>query len=99
MQQLKTTLLDLELKRTALLEKFEPDYRPVQEVQKQIEQTIDTITKAENSPDREETTDRNPSYEWLQSELTKSNAELASLHARAAETQSVIRQYRAAAWA
>jgi uncharacterized protein involved in exopolysaccharide biosynthesis len=94
MQQLKTTLLDLELKRTALLEKFKPDYRPVQEVQKQIEQTIDTITKAENSPDREETTDRNPSYEWLQSELTKSNAELASLHARATETLSVIRQYR-----
>jgi uncharacterized protein involved in exopolysaccharide biosynthesis len=94
MQQLKTTLLDLELKRTALLEKFEPDYRPVQEVQKQIEETIDTIAKAQNSPDREETTDRNPSYEWLRSELTKSNAELASLHARAAETQSVIRQYR-----
>jgi uncharacterized protein involved in exopolysaccharide biosynthesis len=94
MQQLKTTLLDLELKRTTLLEKFKPDYRPVQEVQKQIEQTIDTITKAQNSPDREETTDRNPSYEWLQSELTKSNAELATLHARAAETQSVIQQYR-----
>jgi uncharacterized protein involved in exopolysaccharide biosynthesis len=93
-QQLKTTLLDLELKRTGLLEKFKPDYRPVQEVQKQIDQTIDTITKAEKSLDREETTDRNPSYEWLQSELTKSNAELASLHARAAETQSVIRQYR-----
>ena len=94
MQQLKTTLLDLELKRTTLLEKFKPDYRPVQEVQKQIEQTIDTITKAQNSPDREETTDRNPSYEWLQSELTKSNAELATLHARAAETQTVIQQYR-----
>lgn len=95
MQQLKTTLLDLELKRTALLEKFEPSYRPVQEVQKQIEETIATINKAHNSPDREETTDRNPSYEWLRSELTKSNAELASLHARAAETESVIRQYRA----
>jgi uncharacterized protein involved in exopolysaccharide biosynthesis len=94
MQQLKTTLLDLELKRTALLEKFKPDYRPVQEVQKQIEQTIETINKAESSPDREETTDRNPSYEWLQSELTKSNAELASLQARASETLGVIRQYR-----
>jgi uncharacterized protein involved in exopolysaccharide biosynthesis len=94
MQQLKTTLLDLELKRTALLEKFKPDYRPVQEVQKQIEQTIATITKAENSPAREETTDRNPSYEWLRAELTKSNAELASLHARASETLSVIQQYR-----
>src|SRR5579862_3095058 len=58
MQQLKTTLLDLELKRTGLLEKFEPDYRPVQEVQKQIEETIDTINKAHNSPDREETTNQ-----------------------------------------
>ena len=28
MQQLKTTLLELELKRTGLLERFEPDYRP-----------------------------------------------------------------------
>ncbi len=94
MQQLKTTLLDLELKRTGLLEKFEPDYRPVQEVQKQIDQTIDTIAKAEKAPDREETTDRNPSYEWLRAELTKSNAELATLRARAAETLSVIQQYR-----
>ncbi len=94
LQQLKTTLLDLELKRTALLEKFEPDYRPLQELQKQIVQTIDTITKAEKSPDREETTDRNPSYEWLRAELTKSNADLATLHARASGTLSVIRQYR-----
>jgi uncharacterized protein involved in exopolysaccharide biosynthesis len=95
MQQLKTTLLDLELKRTGLLEKFEPDYRPVQELQKQIDQTIATINKAESSPDREETTDRNPSYEWLRAELTKSNADLATLQARAAGTQSVIQQYRA----
>jgi uncharacterized protein involved in exopolysaccharide biosynthesis len=94
MQQLKSTLLELELKRTALLGTFKPDYRPVQEVQKQIEETKETIAKAEKSPDREETTDRNPSYEWLQAELTKSNAELASLQARAAETQGVIRKYR-----
>jgi uncharacterized protein involved in exopolysaccharide biosynthesis len=94
LQQLKTTLLDLQLKRTALLEKFKPDYRPVQEVQKQIDETAETIAQAENSPQREETTDRNPSYEWLQAELTKSSAELASLQARAAETQSVVRQYR-----
>ena len=57
-------------------------------------QTLDAIAKAEKSPVRDETTDRNPSYEWLRSELTKSNADLASLHARATETQSVIGQYR-----
>lgn len=95
MQQLKTTLLELQLKRTALLEKFKPDYKPVREVQKQIDETIDTINKAQNSPAIEETKDRNPSYEWLQAELTKSNAELATLHARADETLGVIRQYRA----
>jgi len=95
MQQLKTTLLNLELKRTELLERFEPDYRPVQEVQQQIQQTLDAISQAEKSPVREETTDRNPSYDWLRSELTKSGAELASLHARAAETLRVIRQYQA----
>jgi uncharacterized protein involved in exopolysaccharide biosynthesis len=94
MQQLRSTLLELELKRTALLEKFKPDYRPVQEVEKQIAETRETIAGAEKTPDREETTDRNPSYEWLQSERTKSNAELASLQARGAETQSVMRQYR-----
>ncbi len=95
MQQLKSTLLELQLKRTSLLEKFEPSYRPVQEVQKQIDDATAAINKAESSPDRDETTDRNPSYEWLQSELTKSSAELASLHARAAETENVIKQYRA----
>jgi uncharacterized protein involved in exopolysaccharide biosynthesis len=94
MQQLKTTLLNLELKRTALLENFEPDYRPVQEVQQEIQQTLDSIAKAQDSPDRDQTTDRNPSYDWLRSELVKSNADLATLHARAAETSSVIHEYR-----
>jgi uncharacterized protein involved in exopolysaccharide biosynthesis len=94
-EQLKTTLLNLEMKRTELLTKFEPSYRPVQEVQAQIEETLDAIGKEYKLPVREETTDRNPSYEWLRSELTKSNAELASLHARASATQEVIRQYRA----
>jgi uncharacterized protein involved in exopolysaccharide biosynthesis len=94
MEQLKTTLLNLELKRTELLEKFQPDYRPVQEVQQQIQQTLDAIAKAEKSPVRDETTDRNPSYDWLRSELTKSSADLATLHARASETLSVIHQYK-----
>ena len=94
MEQLKNTLLNLELKRTELLDKFEPDYRPVQDVQHQIDQTLDAIAKAEKSPVREETTDRNPSYDWLRSELTKSSADLASLHARATETLKVIHQYR-----
>jgi len=94
-QQLKTTLLNLELKRTELSTRFQPEYPPLQEVTKQIEQTTEAIQQADKSPHREETSDRNPSYDWLQAEFTKSAAELATLQARSVETQNVIREYRA----
>ncbi len=95
MQQLRSTLLTLQLKRTELLDKFEPGYRPVQEVQRQIAETLEAISKAEKQPVKEQTTERNPSFEWLQSELTKSNAELAGLHARANATKDVMGDYKA----
>ena len=94
MQQLRSTLLTLQLKRTELLDKYEPSYRPVQEVQRQIDETLDAISKAEKLPVKEQTAERNPSYEWLQSELIKSSAELASLQARAGATLDVMSQYR-----
>jgi uncharacterized protein involved in exopolysaccharide biosynthesis len=94
MQQLRSTLLTLQLKRSELLDKYQPSYRPVQEVQQQIDETLDAISKAEKLPVKEQTTERNPSYEWLQSELTKSSPELASLHARASATLDVMGHYR-----
>ena len=39
MEQLKSTLLNLQLKRTELLQKFDPSYRLVQEVDTEIKQT------------------------------------------------------------
>ncbi len=39
MQQMKSTLLNLQLKRTELLQKFDPSYRLVQEVDTEIKQT------------------------------------------------------------
>jgi uncharacterized protein involved in exopolysaccharide biosynthesis len=94
MEKMKTTLLDLELKRTDLLTKFEPTYRPVQEVEQQIAQTKAAIAAAEKAPLRDETTDRDPTYEALRSELAKSQTDLASLEARAAATASLVRSYK-----
>jgi uncharacterized protein involved in exopolysaccharide biosynthesis len=94
MQNMKSRLLELELKRTELLAKFEPTYRPVQEVQEQIAQTRSAIAAAEKAPLRDETTDRDPTYEALRSELAKSKTELAATQARAAATSSLIRTYR-----
>jgi len=94
LQQLESTLLTLELKRTDLLSKFDPSYRPVQEVETEIAQTRSAIAAAENQPLRDETTDQDLTFEWLQGELAKARAELAALEARAASTERIVRDYR-----
>jgi uncharacterized protein involved in exopolysaccharide biosynthesis len=93
MGQLKFTLLNLELKRTELLEKFEPTYRLVKEVDTQIEQTRAAIEAAEKSQLREETTNRNPTYEWVDSELAKTRSELAAQQARAEVLTRTVKSY------
>jgi uncharacterized protein involved in exopolysaccharide biosynthesis len=95
--QLKPSLLTLELKRIELLGKFDPSYRPVQEVEAQIAQNRAAIAAEEKAPIHEETTDRNPTYQWLDGELAKARADLASLQARAAATADSVRAYHASA--
>jgi uncharacterized protein involved in exopolysaccharide biosynthesis len=95
MQHLKSTLLELELRHSDLLTKFEPTYRPVQEVEQQIAQARDAIAAAEKAPLRDETTDTDPTYEALRAELAKANTELAALQARATATEDMVRSYRA----
>jgi len=94
MERMKSTLLELELKRTNLLTKFEPTYRPVQEVEQQIAQTRAAIEAAEKAPLRDEITDRDPTYEALKSELAKAQTNLAGLEARATATSSLVRTYK-----
>src|SRR5260370_9349701 len=49
MQNMKSKLLELELKRTELLAKFTPPYRPVQKGEEQIAQTPAAIEAAEKA--------------------------------------------------
>jgi uncharacterized protein involved in exopolysaccharide biosynthesis len=93
MGQLKFTLLNLELKRTELLQKFEPTYRLVKEVDTELEQTRAAILAAEKSQLREETTNRNPTYEWVDSELARARSELAAEQARAEALSRTLRSY------
>jgi uncharacterized protein involved in exopolysaccharide biosynthesis len=97
LQQLKSSLLTLELQRTELLNKFEPSYRPVQQVEAQIAQARAAIAAEEKAPVREETTDRNPTYQWVDEELAKARADLASYQAQAAATTRIVRDYRSSA--
>ncbi len=79
---LQAKLLELELKRTELLTRYEPSYRLVQEVQQQIDQAKAAIAAERLAPVHEETTEKDPNYEWAKSELEKAQVELSALRAR-----------------
>jgi uncharacterized protein involved in exopolysaccharide biosynthesis len=92
--QLKSTLLNLELKRTDLLSKFAPTYPLVQAVDQQIAETKSAISAEESKPIREETSDRDPTYQWVKEELTKSESDLSGLQSRASSAAAIAAQYR-----
>jgi uncharacterized protein involved in exopolysaccharide biosynthesis len=94
LQGLKNTLMGLELKRTELLTKYQPTYALVQEIDKQIANTHASIAAEESAPIREETTDRNPTYGWINEELAKAKAEDSGLQARAAALQAIVSRYK-----
>ena len=94
LEQLKATLLNLELRRTELLAKFEPSYRPVQEIEQQIAQTRAALAAEEQQPVKEETTDNNPTQDWIQTELAKSRADRATLHSQADYLAKVVQAYQ-----
>jgi uncharacterized protein involved in exopolysaccharide biosynthesis len=94
---LKASLLDLQLKRTQLLTKFEPSHRLVQEVGQQIAQTQAAISAEDRAPLRDETTDKNTNYEWAKGELQKAQVQLKALEARQGATGAQTVAYRAIA--
>ena len=93
-QQLKGTLLNLELKRTELLTKYEPTYRLVQEVDQQIADTKSSIAAEEAKPDQDVTMDQNPTYLTLKTELARAQADLEGLQARASAARSAAEAYQ-----
>jgi len=94
LQQMKSTLLTLELKQTELLSKFDPSFRPVQEVEKEIGKTRAAIETEKGAPLRDETMDRDPTHEWVRAELVKAQAELSGLRARASADKATLARYR-----
>ncbi len=87
LKALKSSLLDLQLKRTQLLTKFEPNHRLVAEVDQQIAQAQTAIVAESLSPVRDETTDKNANYEWAKSELQRAQVQEKALHAARSSQQ------------
>jgi len=97
MQQLKSSLVNLELQHTDLTHKYAPTDRQVKEVEQQIEQVKTTIAAQEKAPVKEETTNENPTFALVREELVKARAELASMKALSSSYTKVGAEYQSSA--
>jgi uncharacterized protein involved in exopolysaccharide biosynthesis len=94
LEKMKTHLLELQLKRTELLSRFEPSYRLVQEVEKEIADTQGSIGAEALTPLRDETTDKDPNYEWARMEMEKAQVQRDGLRARQSDASTQLASLR-----
>jgi uncharacterized protein involved in exopolysaccharide biosynthesis len=91
LDQLQSTLLAAQLKRTQLLMKYDPSYPLVKEVEEEIGQTKAAIANAEEAKYVNKTTDRDPTFEYLRQDRARTEADLASEEATASALVTTIR--------
>jgi uncharacterized protein involved in exopolysaccharide biosynthesis len=92
--QLKSSILGLEVKHAEMLRKFAPTYPPAVEIEQELNQSRAALARAEQSPSIEEITDQNPTHQWLRSELARVKTERAASLARAAALRTSVATYR-----
>jgi uncharacterized protein involved in exopolysaccharide biosynthesis len=97
LRSLKASLLDLQLKKTQLLTKFEPAHPLVQEVERQIQQAESAIVAEKTNPVRDETTDKDGDYEWAKGELERAQVDIEGLQAREKQISAELAEYRSMA--
>jgi uncharacterized protein involved in exopolysaccharide biosynthesis len=96
-EKLKSKLLELELRRTELLTKFQPSYRLVQELDEQIAQAKSALVAEDLKPLRDELTEQNPEYEWASAERIKTQVEMQALEERHSVERVQVARYQLAA--
>jgi uncharacterized protein involved in exopolysaccharide biosynthesis len=95
LQQLEASLLAAEVKRTQLLVKYDPSYPLVVETDEEIANTKKAIEKAKSLNYMNETTDHNPTYEFLRQDYARTQADLASQKANATSIGSSLKTMHA----
>jgi uncharacterized protein involved in exopolysaccharide biosynthesis len=94
LRALKSSVLDLELKRIDLLTKFEPGHPLVREIEFQIAQAKSAVAAEILTPLRDQTTDKDANYEWAKGELQRAEVNLRGLEEKAAATRTQVSGYR-----
>ena len=95
LQNLGTSLLAAETKRTQLLLKYEPTYPLVQEADQEVAEAKAAIATAEKAPYVNQSTDRDPTFELLRENLAKDQVDLAGQRAGLAANRRGIAAMKA----
>jgi uncharacterized protein involved in exopolysaccharide biosynthesis len=93
-EKLKSKLLELDLKRTELLAKYQSNYRLVQDVDREISQTKAALEAEDARPLRDETTEENPDYSWASAERIKNVVEMQALEKKEKVAREQLAAYR-----
>ena len=90
LQQLQANLLAAQIKRTQLAMKYDSSYPLVQEADQEIAETKAAIAEAQKTQYVNQTTDRDPTYELLRQDISKTQADLAAQKATAAALEQSV---------
>jgi uncharacterized protein involved in exopolysaccharide biosynthesis len=94
LKDMQNQLVTLQMKHTEMQSKFADTYRPLLDLEKQIEDVKAAIAEAQKNPLVEQTTDNNPTDDWLTVELAKARSDLASLQAGTNAKERAVQEYR-----
>jgi uncharacterized protein involved in exopolysaccharide biosynthesis len=89
-QNLQSSLLNSELKRTQLLVKYDPAYPLVKEVDQEIKQTKQALDEAQGATYVSDSTDRDSTFEYLRQDAAKTQADAALAKASAQALEASI---------
>lgn len=95
LQNLNTSLLLAEAKRSQLAMKYDATYPLVQEADQEVAQAKSAIAQAEKTRYVTETTDRDPTFELLREDMARATSDMAAQRATVSATTRSINEMQA----
>src|SRR5262245_49751833 len=92
--KMKDEILTLDLQRTQLLQKYQPNHRLVKDVEERLAQARELLAREEQSPPEERTTVLNDVHRRLTNELLTAEANLTTLGERERSLAALADQYK-----
>jgi len=93
---IKAKLMELEVERSELQAMFKPGYSELHTIERKIQQAKRIIANEAATHIQEQSTQNNPLYQTLESDLLQAKTTLAFLERRKRELQQQVRDYRQA---